>query len=70
MILISDNHEHIVNNPKHISMQEVEGSGFIIKADDVIMGFFRSRKSALIAMECIADAIKADHPHQLISSYE
>lgn len=70
MILISDNHEHIVRDPKHITMQEVEGSGFIIKADNVIMGFFRSYRTAVVAMKCIADALRADQPHQLISSYE
>jgi pyridoxal/pyridoxine/pyridoxamine kinase len=70
VILISDNHEHIVKDPKHITVQEVEGSGFIIKADNVIMGFFRSHRTALTAMECIADALRADHPHQVISSYE
>lgn len=71
MILISDNHEHIVRDPKHIEMVEVDELGFLIKVDGVVMGFTKSYKTALSEMEDIAKAITNEYRHyQIRTSYE
>ena len=71
MILISDNHEHIIRDPKHIEIVEVDELGFLIKADGVIMGFTKSYKTAFSEMEDIANALTKDYRHyQVCSSYE
>lgn len=70
MILISDNHEHIIKDPTHIEIVEVDELGFLIKADDVIMGFTRCHITALMEMGNIAEAIKSDKAYQVASSPE
>jgi len=70
MILISDNHEDIVKDPKHIQIKELEDMGFLIKADGVVMGFSRSRSGAVSEIQEILAAIKKDETYQVCSHEE
>ena len=70
MVLISDNHEHMIRDPKYITLKEIDDIGFAIIADNVMMGLTRSHRVGLIEMSNIADAIRTDRPYQVASSDE
>ena len=70
MILISDDHEHIIRDPKQIALVEVDDLGFIIKVDGVIFGFAKSHRAALMEMGDIAEAMKTNKNYQVCSSPE
>ena len=70
MVLISDNHEHMIRDPKYITLKEIDDIGFAIMADTVMMGLARSYRAGLKEMENIADAIRTDRPYQVASSPE
>ncbi len=69
MVLISDNHEHMIRDPKHITLKEIDDIGFAIIADDVVMGIAKSYRIGLAEMSSIADAIRTERPYQVSSSY-
>ena len=70
MVLISDNHEHMIRDPKYITLKQIDDIGFAILADTVMMGLTRSYSLGLIEMSNIADAIRTDRHYQVASSYE
>ena len=70
MVLISDNHEHMIRDPKYITLKQIDDIGFAIMADTVMMGLTRSHRVGLIEMGNIADAIRTDRHYQVVSSYE
>ena len=70
MILISDNKHHIIKDPKHIEIVEIDDLGYLIKADGVILGYSRSHDGAMYEMARILTAMEDKITYQVCSYLE
>ena len=71
MILISDDHEKIIRDPRRIIMQKLEGRDlYIIKVDGSVFGYYWSHKTALAEMQNISDMMTTNKTYQVHSSDE
>lgn len=72
MILISDDHEKIIRDPKVISIDVLyrDMETFVIKVDGYVFGYYKSRKTALAEMKNISDMMATNKAYQVHSSEE
>lgn len=72
MILISDDYEKIIRDPKVVNIDVLyrDMETFVIKVDGYVFGYYKSRKTALAEMENISNMIATDMTYQVHSSDE
>lgn len=71
MILISDDYEKIIRDPKVVSVDlYLDRETIVIKVDGYIFGYYKSRKTALAEMKNISDMMATNKAYQVHSSEE
>lgn len=68
MMIISDDNRNVVVSPKHIEIVEVDELGFLLKADGVIMGYYRSEKTARQQLKAVIAELCEEHQYICIAS--